>query len=219
MIRWLKWPLAFISLIFLPGVIYALTFVIEDLAHRPRSILPLLAGAGAFLLVWLAVLRPHRSRHHLVTIEHEFTHALFAWLTLHRVTGLRAALAGGGHIGYEGRGNWLIAIAPFVVPVFALCILVLSIWVDSSRVISALLGLTLAWNVVANWSATHRHHGDHREAGGIFAFLFVTCSNVLVLGLALTYATQAHSLTGHLSHVLGPSRAFFGWLVKLLNPA
>ena len=92
---------------------------------------------------------------------------------------------------YEGRGNWLIAIAPFIVPLFALLVMVLAIWVHDQRVISALLGLFLAWNVIGNWSSTHRHHGDHREAGGLFSFLFVTCSNLLVLGLVLAYATQA----------------------------
>src|SRR4051812_30295287 len=176
-------------------------------------------GAGAFVVVWVALLRPKSSRHYVVTIEHELTHTLFALITLHRVSGVRPALSGGGHVRYEGRGNWLIAIAPFVVPLFALLVVVLAIWVHNPRVISGLLGLCLAWNVIGNWSSTHRHHGDHREAGALFSFLFVTCSNLLVLGLVLAYATQAHSLTGHLDHVRGPATAFFHWLVKLVTPS
>ena len=77
---------------------------------------------------------------------------------------------------------------------------------------------TLAWHVIGNWSTTHRHHGDHREAGRIFAFLFVGCANLLVLGLVLAYATHARSLTGHLDHVRGPTTAFFHWLVNLVAP-
>lgn len=218
LIGWLKWPIAFISLVFLPGVVYALTFVVKDIVGRPNALVPLLVGAAVFVVVWLAVLRPESSRHYIVTIEHELTHTLFALLTLHRVSGLRPALSGGGHVRYEGRGNWLIAIAPFIVPLFALLVMVLAFWVHDPHVISALLGLSLAWNVIGNWSSTHRHHGDHREAGGLFSFLFVTCSNLLVLGLVLAYATQAHSLTGHLDHVRGPTTAFFHWLVKLLTP-
>ncbi len=217
-IRWLRWPIGFVSLVFLPGVVYALSFVARDIGSRPNAIAPLAIGAGAFLAIWLVVLRPRTSLHYVVTLEHELTHTLFALLTLHRVQGLRATLTSGGHVRYEGRGNWLIAIAPFVFPLFTLLVLVLAIWVHSPRAISGLLGFTLAWNVVANWSPRHRHHGDHREAGGIFAFLFVTCANLLVLGLVLAYATQAHSIAGHLDHVRGPTSAFFGWLVKLVSP-
>ena len=85
----------------------------------------------------------------------------------------------------------------------------------SPRLLSALLGVTLAWNVIANWAPAHRHHGDHREAGKIFSFLFVSCANGLLIGLVLAYATQARSLTGHLDHVRGPTAAFFSLLVKL----
>lgn len=214
-VGWLKWPLAIVSLVFLPGVFYALAFVVRDIARRPASIVPTLVGAGAFIVIWLVVLLPKRSRHHLVTFEHELTHWLFALLTLHPVSGLRAALSGGGHVRYAGRGNWLIAVAPFVVPTFSLIVIALAGWMHSPRVLSALLGATLAWNVIANWSPAHRHHGDHREAGKIFSFLFVTCANALLIGLVLAYATQARSLTGHLDHVRGPTAAFFSLLVKL----
>lgn len=217
-ISWLKWPLAIVSLVLLPGVLYAMTFVVRDIARRPATTVPLLVGAGAFLIVWLAVLRPKTSRHHLVTLEHELTHALLAWVTLHRVTGLRATLAGGGHVGYAGRGNWLIAIGPFVVPTFVLAIIAVAHWVGPSRVLVGVLGAALAWNVIANWAPPHRHHGDHREAGTIFALLFVTCANLLVLGMVLAYATGARSVTGHLDHVRGPAAAFFGWLLALIKP-
>ncbi len=218
-LAWLKWPVAAISLVFLPGVLYAMTFVVRDIAHRPSAATPLLVGAGAFVVLWLAVLRPKTSRHSVVTVEHELTHALFATVTLHRVAGLRASLLGGGHLRYEGRGNWLIAIAPFVFPMFTLIAIALIHWLHPPREVVGVLGVTLAWNVVANWSSTHRHHGDHREMGTIPAFLFVACANLLVLGIVLAYATQARSITGHLDHVRGPATAFFGWLLRLIDPA
>lgn len=217
-IGWLKWPVAFISLIFLPGMFYALSFVARDIAHRPGALIPLLVGVGAFLTLWLLVLLPKTSRHHIVTLEHELTHILLSLLTLHRVAGVRASLLGGGHARYEGRGTWLIAIAPFVVPVFSIIVVLIAYWVHQPRVISGVLGFTLTWNVIGNWAPTHRHHGDHREAGRIFSFLFVTCVSLLLLGLVLAYATQARSITGHLAHVAGPTRSFFAWIVNLLDP-
>ena len=91
-------------------------------------------------------------------------------------------------------------------------------WVGHSRVLVGVLGATLAWNVVGNWASPHRHHGDHREAGTIFALLFVTCANLLVLGMVLAYATGARSVTGHLVHVRGPATAFFTWLLARIAP-
>jgi hypothetical protein len=217
LIQWLKWPLAIVSLVFLPGVAYALTYVVREIVRRPSPVVPLLVGAGGFLAVWLLILRPRRSLHFLVTIEHELTHALVAGLTLHRVSGLGLALRSGGHARYEGRGNWWIAIAPFLVPTFSLLVVAASVWLHEHRILGGLLGFTLAWNVVGNWSSTHRHHGDHREVGPIAAFLIVACANMLVLGLLLAYATQARTITGHLAHVAGPTSAFFGWLVKLFS--
>lgn len=218
-LAWLKWPVAAASLVFLPGVIYALTFVMRDLAHRPAATVPLLVGAGAFLAVWIVVLRPTTARHSLVTLEHELTHALFATLTFHRVSGLRASMFGGGHLRYAGRGNWLIAIAPFVFPTFSLIAIALIHWLHPPREVIGLLGVTLAWNVVGNWAPTHRHHGDHREMGTIPAFLFVASTNLLVLGVVLAYATGARSITGHLDHVRGPATAFLGWILRLVDPS
>ena len=213
----LTWPLAIVSLVFLPGVVYALSFVVRDVARRPPAVMPVLAGAAGFVVLWLLILRPRRSLHYLVTLEHELTHALFSVLTLHRVAGLWAALRSGGHARYEGRGNGLIAIAPFVFPMFSLIVVAVSIWLHEHRILAVILGITLAWNIIGNWSRTHRHHGDHREVGIIFGFLFVTCASLLVLGIVLAHATQARSITAHLDHVRGPTTAFFGWLVKLIG--
>ena len=217
-LSWLKWPFGILCLVFLPGVAYAFSFVARELVQHPPVIAPMLVGAGIFVVIWLAVLRPRTSLHYLVTLEHELTHALLAVLTFHRVPGLVSTLRGGGHIRYTGRGNWLISIAPFVVPTVSLIVLAASVGLRERHILGAVLGFTLAWNVIANWSSTHRHHGDHREAGSLFSFLFITCSNLLVLGIMLAYITQAHSITGHLDHVRGPTSAFFSWLVKVFTP-
>lgn len=212
----LKWPVAIVCLVFLPGVVYALAFVARDVAHHPGALVPTLAGAAAFVVIWRVLLLPRHARHGIVTCEHELVHALLATLTLHRVSGVRAALHDGGHIRYAGAGNWLIAIGPFVVPLFALVVVALGRWWHEPTAIAALLGVTLAWHVVGNWMAPHRHHGDHREAGRVFAFVVIACVNALVLGLVLAYALHAQSLTAHLAHVRGPTAAFFDWLLKVV---
>ena len=50
------------------------------------------------------------------TLEHELTHAIFAILSLNRVTGLNATGREGGVTHYQGYGNWVITLAPYFVP-------------------------------------------------------------------------------------------------------
>jgi hypothetical protein len=214
----LKWPVGIASLVFLPGAFYALVLAARDAAARPAAIVPALLGAGAFVAFWLVLLAPDASRRRVITLEHELVHALAAALTLHRVSGLRAGIVGGGHVRYVGRGNWLVAISPFVLPLFALLVMAIGHWCNAPRVIAALVGAALAWNVIGNWAATHRHYGDHREAGPVFAFLVIACANALVVGLVLERVTHTHSLAEHLARARGPAAAFFAWLVHLVSP-
>ena len=47
------------------------------------------------------------------TFEHELTHILFALLTFHPVSGMNVNDYGGGNMTFRGKGNWLIALAPY----------------------------------------------------------------------------------------------------------
>jgi hypothetical protein len=216
----LKWPVAAASLVFLPGLVYSLLFVLRAIVASPSRCYPFLVGAAIYGAFWLLVIR---RRHHLgflATLEHEFTHALFAWATLHRVIGFRATLRSGGHIRYVGRGNWLIATAPYFFPTLSLAAIAIMNWLPGRDLTAAgvVLGLTVAYHALSNWSETHRHQSDLREAGLVFSILFLIAANALVFGLLLSYACGLRSLTAHLEHVGGPTIVFFRWLLKLILP-
>jgi len=212
----LKWPVAIAALILAPGLIYALSFVVRGIARAPGTCVPFLLGAAAYSLVWFLLDR--RRLGFWTTLEHEFTHALFAWATFHRVVGFRASLRGGGHIRYLGRGNWLIAIAPYFFPTLSLLAIAALTWAPGHHLVlgGAILGVTLAYHVLSTWSETHRHQTDLRETGFLFCIPFLIAANAFVLGLLLAYACGARSLTAHLDHVRGPSAAFYHWLVHLI---
>ena len=170
------------------------------------------------------LVRLHRTRRSLgffATLEHELTHALFAWATFHRVIGFRATLRSGGHIRYVGRGNWLIAVAPYFFPTISLLVNVVLSWLPGRHLVlgSAVLGVTVAYHALSTWSETHRHQSDLREAGMLFCLLFLTAANARVFGLLLSYAGGLRSLTAHLDHVGGPTWSFFRWLVRLVLPS
>jgi hypothetical protein len=212
----LKWPIAIAALVLAPGLLYALYFVIRGVASSPGSCLPFLAGAAAYSLGWLAL--GNRRIGFWATLEHELTHAVFAWATFHRVVGFRATMRGGGHVRYLGRGNWLIAIAPYFVPTLSLLAIAALTWAPGHHLVlgGAVLGVTVAYHATSTWSETHRHQTDLREVGWLFCVPFLIAANAFVFGLLINYACGMRSLTTHLSHVRGPSVAFFHWLLHLL---
>src|SRR5258708_5748194 len=91
----LKWPVAIVPLVLAPGMVYALSFVIRDIARSPGACAPFLLGAAAYAVMWLLLAR--RRIGFWATLEHELTHALFAWATFHPVVGFRATMRSGGH--------------------------------------------------------------------------------------------------------------------------
>jgi len=215
LLSWLKWPVAIVALIFLPGLVYALYFVIRGIAAHPGHCAPFLVGAAVYAAAFVAVFQ--RRVGFWTIAEHELTHALFAWLTCHRVVGF-SAMRGGGHVRYLGRGNWLIAIAPYFFPTFTLLV-VAALTVLPPRDLAiggAILGAAVAHHVLSTWSETHRHQSDLREVGWLWSWMFLPSVNAFVLGIVLAYAAGTRSLTAHLAHVRGPSLAFFHLLVKLL---
>ena len=216
----LKWPVAAASLIFLPGLLYSLYFVARAIAAAPGRCYPFLFGAAAYALFWLLFIRRRPGVGFIATLEHELTHALFAWATFHRVIGFRATLRSGGHIRYVGRGNWLIATAPYFFPTLSILAIVVMRFLPGRDLTwaGAVLGVTVAYHALSNWSETHRHQSDLREAGWLFSLLFLGAANALVFGLLLSYACGVRSLTAHLEHVGGPTVTFFHWLLRLIVP-
>ncbi len=211
----LKWPVALAALIFLPGLVYALYFVIRGIVANPGNCVPFLIGAGAYGAVYIGF--AGRRVGFWTILEHELTHVLFALATFHRVVGF-SAMRAGGHVRYIGSGNWLIAIAPYFFPLFTLVVIaVLTLLPPRHLAVGAgVLGASVAHHVLSTWSETHRHQTDLRETGWLWNWLFLPSVNAFVLGIVLSYAAGTRSLTAHLSHVREPSLAFFSLLARLL---
>jgi len=213
----LKWLVAIAGVLSLPALSWALYDLLRSMGSA-KPLLPLLLGALAFVVVWYGGLRrPAFAR--WSTMEHELTHALFAWATLHRTVGFLGTWRSGGHVRYLGKGNWLIAIAPFVVPTISLLVaLALSALPRHALTYaSPLLGVTMAYHATSTWSRTHRHQGDLREVGTLFAIFFVPAATILVYGLLLAFVSGGGRAMHHyvhqaFAHTLGFAHLVWSWI-------
>lgn len=202
----LKWPLGILSLAALPGLLRALGGLLGQIVDEPAPLWPFLGGVAAYVAADRLILRRRLVGSSLSTLEHELTHAVFAWLTFHRVRGLRVTWSRGGSIQVLGGGNWLIALAPYFFPTLSVAIAIALAWIPAEhrRIANVLLGASLAYHLISTWRETHFGQEDLKVAGRVFSVIFLPGAAVLWNGGILALAA------GRLGWMLRESGALYG---------
>ena len=193
LLKILKWPVATVALLALPAAIDALGES-SLWTLRGEECEWLLYGAGAYTLGWLLVFRHAFSGSYVSTFEHELTHAIFAWATFHRVTGLKVTWKDGGVCTYEGSGggNWLISIGPYWFPPLALLPAALIPLLDPSArdTLQFLTGFAGVYHLTSTWRETHLKQPDLQETSWVFAGMFLPTANLLTYGALTLFVTR-----------------------------
>jgi hypothetical protein len=187
LLAWLKWPIAVLAALALPGAARAFGHLALVEARHPAALVPLALGAGGWLALWLLVLRRRFAGSFFSTLEHELTHALFALATFHPIVDLGASWSSGGHVRYRGGTNWLIAVAPYFFPTLAIAVALGTAWLPhvAPGPGHALLGAAFGYHLTSTWRETHAGQPDLREAGRLFSILFLPSANLVACGLVL----------------------------------
>jgi hypothetical protein len=199
----IKWPTTLVLLMLVPSTLLATWRMFGEFISTPGPIIPLLSGAGGYALLWKFFLCRKSWGFWFSTLEHELTHIIFVILTFNKVTDLRVTDDQGGYAGYAGHGNWLITISPYFFPLFSLgLVLILSISApDKHLAISALLGITLSYNIIANyrqymnpgnWDNQGKHSltkakADLHVIGKPLACTFIPAANLMIYSGILAY--------------------------------
>lgn len=184
----IKWPVAAASIIILPFSLVELrdSQIIDEVFSYNLAIL---VGFAIYFVLWLVYFSKPSAGSFFSTFEHELTHAVFAWITFKRVTGLIATWNEGGSCRVEGGQNWLIFIAPYFFPTLMLVPIALSFVVKREyfESVEILLGAVMAYHMTSTYVETHRGQTDLQETSFLFAFLFLPAANVMIYGAALIY--------------------------------
>jgi hypothetical protein len=184
----IKWPVAAFCLIILPFSVVALSDskIIGEVFSNNGAIV---AGFSIYLVVWFFYFRRPSAGSFFSTFEHELTHAIFAWATFKKVTGLTATWREGGVCSWEGGKNWLIFIAPYFFPTLMLVPIVLSFVVKREyfEAVEIMLGAVMAYHMTSTYLETHSNQTDLQETSFLFAFLFLPTANIMVYTTALIY--------------------------------
>jgi len=187
----LKWPVALTVAALTPAAALSSWHLALEAFRGGMLVSPFALGFGA-AVVFLFLFHRLRFFRLWATIDHELTHALFAWLTLvdvHEISANDGSQAVGGRLGHVrlGGSNWLITISPYFFPTASVALLLLT-WILAAQptlLAGVLMGMATGWSVVSTWHETHIGQTDLKEVGFLFSLLFLPGANLLCYGMLI----------------------------------
>lgn len=215
-----KWPVALAIVALTPAGAFAFWRLLGEAWDRETWTTSFGIGFASTVGAWM-ILGRLRIVRFWCTMEHELTHALFAWLTFVPVIELRTTDGSvetednsEGHVRLRG-GNWLIMIAPYFFPT-ASALLLAATWAlaaQPTQLARGLLGAATAFSVVSTWQETHRNQLDLKRAGVLFSWLFLPGANLLCYGMLL--ANELGGPQQALRYSIGAFEVTRDWLQRL----
>lgn len=194
MINWflalIKWPLAVLMVIMVLPAFQTIEIMISQ-------------GITSYIMLWFVIpfiatsvlffSLPFLGGSFLSIMEHELTHMLFAILTGHKPVDLEVNQNKGGYLSFQGEGNWLIALAPYFFPTFAVVVMLASfVYMGMDKPLPdiywAVFGTMCGYHLASTILEIHPKQTDFKVAGYIFTMAFLPGINLVVYGLLLSYA-------------------------------
>ena len=188
-IELLKWPVALYMLLSLPAYI-------QSLYYFKFTNLQYVALFGGFFLFFISRSMMDSSfKSNMEIVAHEMTHAFFALLTLHKVTGIRVeGDNSGGNMSFEGEGNWLIVIAPYFFPLFGffymIAFSVYTHFAPSNLILNGILGFFIGYHLDTVGSQIHEKQTDLPKVSYKFCAMFLPAANLWAVGSMLAFNTR-----------------------------
>jgi hypothetical protein len=186
--KWLKTIIAILLLPVCAGTGWALWLVLRASGNAETVWVGGLCGAACWLVIYLLLPKPMW----VYVFGHELTHAIWTWLMGGRVKKFKAG-AEGGHV-IVTKNNFLIALAPYFFPLYAMLVVVVYaigqwVWNWSEGVVwfHLLLGAAYAFHVTLTWHILKTNQTDITDQGWLFSGVIIFLGNaaVLLVGIPL----------------------------------
>jgi len=196
------------------GAVSALWMVLRASGDADQIWVPALAGALCWIVVFLLLPKPML----VYVFGHELTHAIWTWLFGGRVKKFKAS-SKGGHV-VVTRSNFLIALAPYFFPVYAIIVILLFLlghriwnWRHYIAWFHLFLGAAYAFHVTLTWHILKHDQSDITDQGYLFSGVVIFIGNMLVLLVGIPLLVERVGLftafgwwfecTGKFIHQLG----------------
>jgi hypothetical protein len=189
--KWIKFIIALLLPPVCLGAAQALWLVLRASGSADLTWVPLLAGAACWLVIYRLLPRPMW----IYVFGHELTHACWTWLFGGEVKQFKAA-SDGGHV-VVSKSNFLIALAPYFLPLYAVMVVVIFVvghllwdWRQYLVWFHLLLGAAYAFHVTLTMHVLKTRQSDITSQGWLFSavIIFLGNTSVLLIGIPLLAA-------------------------------
>ena len=150
------------------------------------------SGAACWLVIYLLLPKPML----IYVFGHELTHVLWTWAMGGRVKKFKAS-AGGGQV-VVSKTNFLIALAPYFFPLYAILVVLIFLVLDyfwewrwQIAWFHLLLGAAYTFHLTLTANALKTRQSDITDQGYLFSAVVIFLGNIVVLLIGIPL------LTGH----------------------
>ncbi|MDA3814537.1 MAG: hypothetical protein PF570_09845 [Candidatus Cloacimonetes bacterium] len=169
------------------AISYTLTLIdiFKRINFTQQSLKFFLIGFGVFLPMWFGWFK---RNHFFSTFEHELTHLLVGLLFFKRITRFHATENEGGHIALHSS-NFVITLAPYFIPTFALLLLPLYLIINAEfyKYFYAVMGFFTSYHVFSTLQEFGFHQTDITKTGKVFSCIFLISANIVCYGFLITF--------------------------------
>jgi len=176
----------------------------------------IVSGAGCWVIVYLLLPKPIW----IYVVGHEFTHVLWAWLFGGRVKRFRAT-SKGGHV-IVAKDNFLISLAPYFFPLYAVVVIVVFFvgdiiwdWTAYLPFFHLLLGAAYAFHITLTLHILRTQQSDITRHGILFAAVVIWLGTMALLMIGVSMLTAKFDLQKVFESCWVETRNLFFWVFSL----
>jgi hypothetical protein len=188
--KWLKLIFALLLLPVCWGAAIALWRVVSATGKADTAWVAFGSGAACWLVIYLLLPKPML----IYVFGHELTHVLWAWAMGGRVKKFKASATGGQVV--VTKTNFLIALAPYFFPVYAVLVVLVFLVLDhfwqwrwQIAWFHLLLGVAYMFHLTLTANALKSQQSDITDQGYLFSAVVIYLGNIIVLLIGIPLVT------------------------------
>jgi peptidase M50B-like protein len=200
------------------GACTALWRVVRATGSADTIWVALAGGAACWWAVYLMLPKPMR----VYVFGHELTHALWTWLFGGSVHKFKVT-SNGGHV-VVTKTNFLIALAPYFFPIYAMAVLLAFCighwawnWSPYFVWFHLLLGAAYAFHLTLTWHILRIEQTDITSQGYLFSSVIIFLGNIGFLLLGIPLLTNRVGVLNSFKWWFQDTTAILAWLHGLLR--
>jgi hypothetical protein len=215
-----KWVKLIIAILLLPvcgGASVALAKVLRACGGADTTWVPILGGAGCWMVVFWLLPKPMW----VYVLGHELTHALWTWICGGEVKKMKVS-SQGGHV-IISRTNFLIALAPYFFPLYV--VLVVAVFAVGNLIwnwhgylawFHLCVGAAYAFHLTLTFHVLQTRQTDITSQGYLFSAVVIFLGNVCGLLFGIPLLTAKLSLGDMLSWWVKDTVVIFHALQRMI---